>query len=193
MKEIWKDINGYEGLYQVSNYGRVRSVTHCILMKNGRYRTIDSRMLILHEGGNNKYLQAYLHKDNSVKNHLIHRLVVSHFISPIPQNMVINHIDGNKHNNRVDNLEIVTQHDNIQHALNTGLMNFYGEKQGAAKITNQQAALIRYLWTMYRIPQSIIAHLFNVSQANICRIVNYKYFNHESSIMPLKEITSFNL
>ena len=192
MKEIWKDIKGYEGLYQISNSGHVRSVTHSVLMKNGRYKTVYSRMLVLHEGGNNKYLQAYLHKDCKVKNFLVHRLVTSHFISPIPNKMEVNHKDGNKQNNHVDNLEIVTRSENIQHAMRTGLMDVFGEKQGAAKLSNEQVAVIRHLWNTYRIPQPIIANMYGVSQGHISVIVNYKAFNHESCIVSHKEIESFN-
>ena len=103
--EVWKEIKGYEGLYQVSNLGRVRS-------RNG----------LIHLNTNNYgYKHVTLSKSNIQKTALVHRLVAEAFIEnpfELPQ---INHKDGNKNNNAVINLEWTTQKDNNRHAIKTNL------------------------------------------------------------------------
>lgn len=170
--EIWRDIEGYVGFYQVSNMGRVRSVSHNILMKNGVIKHIKNKILKLHEGGNNTYLQAYLHKDNTVCNKLVHRLVVATFQGTISRGLEVNHINGNKHDNRLCNLEIVTSKENSAHAIRTGLFNPHGEHQGGAKLTNKQAAEIREIYRKGGVYQKDLAALYRVSQHVIFKIVN---------------------
>lgn len=117
MEEIWKDIEGYEGLYQVSNMGRVRS-----LRKN----------IILRQSITNGYEKAALYKNKKgYKYFLIHRLVANAFI-PNPDNLPqVNHKDENKLNNCVDNLEWCTQEYNINYgtgiARRTQLFNTNGK------------------------------------------------------------------
>src|SRR5699024_3977580 len=101
MKEIWKDIEGYEGIYQVSNLGRVKRVTTGRILKSGKNR-----------GG---YLYINLCKQGVVSNKIIHRLVEQAFI-PNPENKSdINHIDEDKTNNTVTNLEWTTRKENLNH------------------------------------------------------------------------------
>lgn len=96
IKEIWKPIPGYEGLYEVSNKGNVRSLNY---MHTGKWKTIK---LIKHKNG---YLMVCLCKDGKIKQASVHRLVASAFI-PNPDNLPqVNHKDENKLNNSVDNLE----------------------------------------------------------------------------------------
>ena len=93
IKELWRDIVNYEGLYQVSSLGRVKS------LKFGK-----ERILRLIDGGKG-YLIVNLHKDGKAKNHYVHRLIAEAFI-PNPDNLPeINHIDEDKTNNCVKNLE----------------------------------------------------------------------------------------
>lgn len=103
--EIWKDINGYEGLYQVSNLGRVKSVERYI--KHNIYNTnkvIKERTLKPINNGTG-YQMVNLSKNNQKQQQLIHRLVASAFI-PNPNNLPqVNHINENKTDNRIENLE----------------------------------------------------------------------------------------
>ena len=96
MEEIWKDIKGFEGRYQVSNLGRVRS-----LLRNGLIR---KQKLF----GNTDYLYVVLLKDRKYTRLSVHRLVAEHFVEGYKEGYVVNHKDENKHNNRADNLEWCT-------------------------------------------------------------------------------------
>lgn len=109
--EEWKDIRGYEGIYQVSDKGRVRSFR----VKDGYvgFKLSDTPKLISLIPNGNGYLYVSLVKDGKRTNHYVHRMVAEAFIGPIPKGHVINHIDYDKANNSAENLEIVTQKDNV--------------------------------------------------------------------------------
>ena len=97
--EIWKDIQGYEGLYQVSNLGNVRSLNW---RNTGEVRNL---YLKPHKQG---YLQVELHKDSERKMFTVHRLVAVHFVEGFDKDKVVNHKNENKTDNRSDNLEWVS-------------------------------------------------------------------------------------
>lgn len=119
MEEIWKDIKGYEGLYQVSNLGRVKSLPRVVNHGNYVYKRRGRIKLSFNSKG---YDFIKLHKDTHRKVYLVHRLVAEAFI-PNPNNFaVVNHKDGVKTNNFVDNLEWCTASDNTKHAIHTGLL-----------------------------------------------------------------------
>lgn len=106
-EEIWKDIDGYEGLYQISSYGRVRSVEREVVYKNGRKHFYKSQIIKPHITAWG-YLQVGLHCEDNFKNGRIHRLVAEAFI-PNPDNLPqVNHKNEDKTDNRVENLEWCT-------------------------------------------------------------------------------------
>lgn len=105
--EIWKDIPGYEGYYQVSSFGRVRSLTRVV---NGR--TLSGKILSLH-GLKNSYLHITLYKSNQKQTVLVHRLVGMVFVPGYKKGLDINHKDENKQNNHYQNLEFVTHSYNM--------------------------------------------------------------------------------
>lgn len=114
--EIWKDILGYEGLYQVSNYGKVKSLSRVKISKNASsvysFKTKDS---ILNAGIYQGYEKVVLYKDGAKKNHKVHRLVISAF-KGVQEDMQVNHIDFNRANNRIDNLEWCSPKENVSHS-----------------------------------------------------------------------------
>lgn len=120
MKEIWKDIEDYKGLYQASNLGNVKSLSK---IKNnklvGKFKTKEK---ILSAGIDSKgYYSVVLYKNGNKKVCSVHRLVAQTFIPNHENKPCVNHIDGNKLNNNVNNLEWCTYRENNLHALRTGL------------------------------------------------------------------------
>lgn len=103
MKEVWKDIKGYENLYQVSNYGNVKSLDRYIKNKNGKMQFYNEK--ILRPNDSKGYLKVTLSKNNRQRTFRIHVLVAKTFISNPENKPEVNHKDGNKHNNHIDNLE----------------------------------------------------------------------------------------
>ena len=121
MFEIWKDIEGYEGLYQVSNMGSVKTLRRIVAHSTGHNKILNEKVL---KGGiyPNGYKFVCLRKENTNKNIMIHRLVAQAFI-PNPNNKPqVNHKDGNKLNNCVSNLEWCTPSENLKHAIDIGLV-----------------------------------------------------------------------
>lgn len=116
--EIWKDILNYEGLYQVSNLGRVKGLKK--LSWNG-YSYITKPERILKSSNSKGYKFVRLYKDKVAKNYTIHRLVATAFIENKNNYKEVNHIDGNKLNNNATNLEWCTKSHNIRHAFKMGL------------------------------------------------------------------------
>lgn len=113
-QEIWKDIQDYETLYAISNFGRVKSYDVEVRSKGGK-RTIKGRILKPLLVGHN-YLGVNLAKNTIHKMHSVHRLVAQAFI-PNNRNLPeVNHIDGNKKNNNVSNLEWTTHSQNMKHS-----------------------------------------------------------------------------
>ena len=119
MQEIWKDVKGYEGLYQVSNLGNVRSLNHHV-MNNGIMQLRKGKILKpnINSWG---YLGILLYKDGKSKRFQVHRLVAIAFIKNHLNKKEVNHIDGNKLNNNASNLEWCTRSENMKHSFLLGL------------------------------------------------------------------------
>lgn len=111
--EIWKDIKMFEGLYMVSNYGRVKSLDRPVNSKGGSVRIAKGKVLSPGIDANN-YLQVMLCENGKAKTRKIHQLVAIAFLGHKPNGfkLVINHLDHNNQNNNLDNLEITTQREN---------------------------------------------------------------------------------
>lgn len=134
MEEIWKDVKGYEDLYEISNTGKLRSKDRAILKNNGiiQYR---KGILIALNINSDGYLQGKLCKNGKSKTVRIHRLVAEHFL-PNPNNLPeVNHKDYNRVNNNVNNLEWSTHNENIQHSAKAGHYKHYGSNNPNYKNT----------------------------------------------------------
>ena len=119
MLEEWRDITGYEGFYQVSNLGRVRSLDRTLLRSDGSTATYKGRILT---PVGRPYLHVSLSKGNRQERVRIHRLVAETFV-PNPENLkCVDHIDCNKTNNRADNLRWCNHLQNIRYAQENGLL-----------------------------------------------------------------------
>ena len=120
--EIWKDIPNYEGIYQASTFGNIRTVDNKVTYsaKHGE-RHWKSR--ILKGRGNNVITgkRVNLWKDKKGKDWLVARLIAMTFLGEPKERMTVKHIDGNRMNNKIENLEWLSLADNIRHGFNTGL------------------------------------------------------------------------
>lgn|SRR5574343_57389 len=159
MKEIWKIIDNYNDVYEVSNFGRVKNkVTNRIL----------SQFLI-----NSGYYCVSLHKNKKAKNHTTHSLVAESFIGKKPLGMEVCHLDGNKINNHFSNIKYVTHKENCSHRKIHGTEHL-GEKRAVSKLKNKEVLCIYNS----KETQDSIAKKFNVTRSLISLIRNGKIWNH---------------
>ena len=114
--EVWKDVVGWEQSHQVSNYGRVRTKER--RKKWGTYMRLQKSRVLSQCRKANGYLSLHLNDENSFKNAYVHRLVVEAFVRPMAKDEEVNHLDKNKTNNRVDNLEICSRKENMLYSKN---------------------------------------------------------------------------
>ena len=163
--EIWKDIQGFEGLYEVSNYGQVRSKTREVKRSDKKRGFYKSKTKALNKD-NKGYLRVTICKDGTPKTFKVHRLVASNFIGNI-EGFDINHIDGNKQNNLVSNLEICTTKQNCIHSLIIGT-------KGGVKLNENQVLEIR---SSIKNPHEL-ASIYMVHVSNIRAILKRKSWKH---------------
>ena len=114
--ELWKDISGYEGIYQASNWGRVKSLNRIISKSRGRKQIIKERILkpeILFDG----YQRVCLCKKGKKKHHRVATLVYEAFVGLVPEGMEIDHINGDNTDNRLNNLRVCTHKENCNNPI----------------------------------------------------------------------------
>lgn len=170
--EIWVPIAGFEGAYEVSSAGRVRS-----LRPNKKRRSNDGTIAQLkHTGG---YLMVNLCANGKREQHFVHRLVAKGFL-PNPKSEV-NHLDGHKTNNSLSNLEWVDRGENARHAYAAGLMQLPtsgpGEANGRAKLTEHEVVWIR-AWLQSGFIARTIAPIFGVLPSTISGIRTRNTWRH---------------
>lgn len=174
--EIWRDVIGYEGVYSISSCGRIRRDLSARNTKAGKILKLCKNKY--------GYLYVCLSKNNKTKNKLVHRLVAECFLNFSKLKNNVNHKDGNKLNNHVNNLEYVTHKENMEHASKTGLMAT-GKRNGVYTKTSSLVKGDRHYMT--KIPdlaipkifelqkhgllQKDIAYIYNVCQSHISEIL----------------------
>jgi hypothetical protein len=169
-EEIWKDIERYEGLYQVSNLGRVKSLSRLDTL--GRKVKGCILKFLLHSGG---YTQVTLYRCGA-KKFFIHRLTALAFIPNFDNKSEINHKNGIKVDNRVENLEWATSFENKRHRIDVLgiLVDNRGEKSGMVKLTKVDVLQIRESGLKCR----ELAVRYNVNPSHISRIKSSKRWGH---------------
>lgn len=171
MEEIWKDVIGFEGYYQVSNMGRVKSLDR---ISNHRLRK--GKILSLKQK-HNGYLEGAFSLYGKRTMFLAHREVAKSFLKNSYSYETVNHIDGNKINNMATNLEWLSIQKNIEHAFKTGLRSSTGEKNCKAKLTENDVIKIKELFLL-GYSNSSIAKKYDVSEGAIWFIRNKKTWKH---------------
>lgn len=126
MVEIWKDIRDYEGLYQASNWGRIKSLDRYKVV--GKVKIFLKGRLLKNIKARNGYLHVGLSKDGKTKQFLVHRLVYEAFNGEIPEGIQVNHINEIKTDNRLENLNLMTLKENINWA--TGIQRRAEKRRG---------------------------------------------------------------
>lgn len=172
--EIWKDIEGYEGLYQISNLGRVKSLKRICQSAVGG-RTVPE---IVRKPRYNKdgYMYVNLHKDGVRKSKKIHRMVAEAFI-PNPENKPeVNHIIDKRHNDW-ESLEWVTKSENEKHAHAIGKKNHKGSNHSQAKLSEGKVMCILEM-SLLGISGRDISFIYGVSDSTIYSILSGKKWTH---------------
>lgn len=169
MEEEWRDIEGYEGIYQISNLGRVRSLSRIVARNRGGPKKQAGQILSI-TVRKGPYLGVTLSKNGRKKNFTIHRLLARHFIANPAGLAEVNHIDGNKFNNCLSNLEWVTHGGNSKHAYDLGLNKGpWGEKNFSSKLTALSVQAIRTLIAC-GVEQKFLASHYGVHNSTISAI-----------------------
>lgn len=152
-----QDIPGYDGMYQVTDSGKVFSVRSKRFLNPKPYSC--------------GYVYVVLFRNGDRERHMVHRLVAKAFIESSTDNFEVNHINGIKHDNRKENLEWVSRSENIKHAISIGLKkSSRGEQNGQSKLTWENVAYIRKVGDS--VTKKELASKFGVDPAVIRRVLN---------------------
>lgn len=168
MIEKWKTIKGYEKLYHVSSKGRIKRLALTHYSNNERLLNLFLR---------NGYPSVRLCKEGKITNLLVHRIVADSFIGIIPIKYQVNHKDGNKKNNNVENLEIITSKENHKHAADNRLTAI-GEKQHLSRLKTSEIKNIRNAYNLDGLTLEQLAQKYKVHLGTIWQIVNRKTWRH---------------
>lgn len=172
---IWKQVVGFEGIYSVSIDGQIRRDKPAPHTRPG--------LILKRRYDKDGYVRHTLKNGVIIKNMLLHRIIYEAFVDKIPHGMQINHKNGIKDDNRLENLEVVTPSENTAHGFRVlgrkpQLNPNPGTRNGRAKLTDDQVREIRQLYSEGGISQQKIADQFGINQTIVSGIVLRKYWRH---------------
>lgn len=171
-QEIWKDIFEFEKMYQISNFGRIKSLTRIISNGYGEWEL--KGKILIYGVSQNGYCYVNLSKKGKIYRKSIHRLVAKAFIENTFNHPIINHKDGNPQNNYATNLEWCTYRENTLHAIRIGLMKVYkGADCGRSKLTWEEVKIIR-AEKKNRNTVTKFTSMFNVDRSTIYSVIKNK-------------------
>lgn len=183
-EEKWLPAPGYEGYYEVSNLGRVKSAAIFIRHdgnwadEGGYTKKIKIRTQQTNRYG---YKAIKMCKMGNCKRCLVHRLIALAFIPTDNPKLQINHIDGDKTNNNVNNLEWVTPKENMKHAWETGLINkdhTVGSRHHKATLTEEQVVEIRSLYAAKAFTKDQLAEKYDLNKSTLSDLLYRRTWKH---------------
>lgn len=164
--ETWRDVKEYTGVYQVSSFGRVRSLDRMRLTKGGALAPLRGKVM-KQKTSKCGYKVIHLRRDDKVSHPIVHRLVALAFIPVVEGKETVNHKDGNKENNNVSNLEWATSSEQMLHAISIGLT----ELRGAPKFSKEFKQKVYDYYHANKISISELAKMFSISERTAGRVV----------------------
>lgn len=182
MTEQWVDVEGYDGRYQVSNMGRVRSVDRLITAKAG-WQTMRRGRILKNVEGNHGYPIVSLWRNNKNWTPTVHRLVLEHFVGPRPEGYEACHENGIKMDPRLSNLRWDTGSvNNLVDKERHGTL-LKGERIHQSKLTGGDVARIREIYKAGGRSQQSIADEYGVAQQTIGRAISGKHWKHTLDVI----------
>jgi len=171
MAEVWKPVLDYENTYAVSDMGHIKRIAPGSSTYAGR--------IIKPVVNKRGYCQVNLHRDGKAKKMSVHALVLEAFAKPRPRGREANHKNGNKSDNRIQNLEWVTPKENVRHAIDKlGRPSTPGESNVVSKLVKEQVIEIRRLYLTGNHTQTELSSLFGVCRSAISHIVTRRNWKH---------------
>jgi len=165
--EIWKPVIGFEGRYEVSSLGRVKALAREILYSDGRRGRLPGKIL---RGSQMQTGYVCVTFDSRTRR-CIHQVVAEAFLGAAEYRQTVNHKDGNKTNNCVENLEWATYKENNAHARRSGLNNQHGEKSNLSKYSDQFIEAVRNVHAKYSPTYEELGRLFGLTGCHARQIV----------------------
>jgi len=185
VSEEWRQVKGYEGLYEVSNLGNIKSIARIVQRSHGIPRKVRERLLKVAKTPKG-YCFVNLYCGGQRAQRYVHQIVAEAFIGGCPHNSEVNHKDTDKSNNAASNLEYITHAENMAHAKQAGAINFVGERNpsavGTAESIRLGYAMVLHGATYVEAGKAV--GLKPETLASACRGVNWKCLN----LKPLRKI-----
>ncbi|SNY95553.1 NUMOD4 motif-containing HNH endonuclease [Halomonas sp. hl-4] len=162
-EEIWKSIEGYEGRYEVSSLGRARSLDRETFYKDGRKGRVKGRIL---KGAYSKAHGYVVIGLDSKDKRVLHRIIAEAFLPPTEYKETVNHINGDKLDNRASNLEWASYKRNNDHARDTSLNSQHGINCNLSKFSEHTIKAVKNVAARFGLNSTEIAELFDMSETH---------------------------